>query len=218
MGEQAWGRLVGAERAPGQDREMQYWALDAPAGETASVRLESDDFRARLYVLGFGLRESISDRDDVASTNVELTVTFPETGTYYVAIEAYGSRPTGSYSLVVTEAIGLATLSTGGRVLRGRANVTGMLTEADPIVKGQPVQAWAFEARAGIVTTIELLSDDFDTYLFVTGPGLPEPLSDDDGGAGLNSRLEVSFPSDGEYLLIASSVFGGRGLYTLRVR
>lgn len=93
---------MGAERAPGQDREMQYWALEAPAGETASIRLESDDFDARLYLLGFGLRESIRDRDDVAGMNAELTVTFPETGTYYVAVEAYGSSPTGSYSVTVT--------------------------------------------------------------------------------------------------------------------
>ena len=101
-GEPASGRLSGAERAPGQDREIQYWALEALAGKTASVRLQSDDFSARLYLLGFGLRESIRDRDD-ADTNAELTVTFPETGTYHVGVEAYGSSPTGSYSLIVTD-------------------------------------------------------------------------------------------------------------------
>ncbi len=102
-GEPAWGRLSGAERAPGQDREMQYWALEALAGETASIRLESGDFAARLYVLGSGLRESIRDRDDVGRVKAELTVTFPETGTYFVGVEAYGRQPTGSYSLTVTE-------------------------------------------------------------------------------------------------------------------
>jgi hypothetical protein len=40
---------------------------------------------------------------------------------------------------------------------------------------------------------------------------------DDDGGERLNSRLEVSFPTDGEYLVIASSLYGGLGSYTLLV-
>ena len=92
-GEPAEGRLVGGERSPGQDREIQYWALEAPAGETASIRLESDDFDAYLHLGGSGLRESIRDRDDVAGMNAELIVTFPETGTYYVGVEALGSRP-----------------------------------------------------------------------------------------------------------------------------
>ena len=72
-----------------------------------------------------GPREFIRNRDDVARTNVELTVTFPETGTYYLAVEAFGSHPTGSYSLIVTIPMDMATLSTGVRVLRMGANAGG---------------------------------------------------------------------------------------------
>ena len=81
------------------------------------------------------------------------------------------------------------------------------------------MQAWAFEARAGDLATVELLSDDFDSYLRVVGPGLSAPLSDDDGGnEGLNSRLDISFPEDGVYRVIASSLGGDTGTFTLRVR
>ena len=62
------------------------------------------------------------------------------------------------------------------------------------------------------------MSDDFDSYLFVVGPGLPEPLSDDDGGEGLNSRLVISFPADGVYRVVASSLGGATGMFTLTVR
>jgi len=93
----------------------------------------------------------------------------------------------------------------------------GALTAADPVIDGKAVQAWAFEAKAGEFVTIELMSDDFDAYLYVVGPGLPEPLTDDDGGEGLNSRLGVSFPNDGLYRVVASSLGGALGMFTLRV-
>ena len=83
---------------------------------------------------------------------------------------------------------------------------------------GQLVQAWAFESRAGDFATIEFLSDDFDSYLRVFGPGLSEPLSNDDGSEGLNARLSVSFPQDGVYHVIASSLGGATGTFTLCVR
>ena len=99
-GEPASGHPSGAERAPAQDREIQYWAFEAQAGEMASIRLKSDDFDALLYVAGSGRPQFGRDQDDVAgSLNAELTVAFPETGTYYVGVEPLGRRPTRSYSL-----------------------------------------------------------------------------------------------------------------------
>ncbi len=55
-------------------------------------------------------------------------------------------------------------------------------------------------------------------HLYVHGPGLPEPLSDDDGGEGLDSRLTISFPANGVYHVVASSLGGELGTFTLRVR
>jgi serine protease Do len=63
-----------------------------------------------------------------------------------------------------------------------------------------------------------MMSDDFDSYLYVVGPGLPNRLENDDGGDGLNSRLDVTFPNDGTYKVVASSLGGSLGTFTLRVR
>ena len=86
------------------------------------------------------------------------------------------------------------------------------------MIGGKPMQAWALEVRAGDSVRIDLISDDFDSYLFIAGPDLEEPLSDDDGGEGLNSRLEISFPADGVYHVVASSLGGEVGQFRLRVR
>ena len=77
------------------------------------------------------------------------------------------------------------------------------------------MQAWAL---AGDSVRIDLTSDDFDSYLFVAGPGLEEPLTDDDGGEGLNSHIGISFPANGVYFVVASSLGGEVGAYRLRVR
>ena len=220
-GEPVWGRLVGNESTIRDGQPIQAWALEAIAGETATVRLRSDDFDAYLFAFGPGMNEAMSDDDSGGGLDSELTIWFPETGTYTIGASALSSGSTGSYSLTVTEPmdrIEMIDLSTAGRLLRIGSSARGMLTEADPVIDGQPVQAWAFEALAGDFATIELMSGDFDSYLFLVGPGLPEPLSDDDGGEGLNSRLEVSFPADGVYRVVASSLGGATGAFTLSVR
>ena len=215
------GRLSGAEATIRDGQPVQAWALQGLAGETATIRLESDDFDAYLFVFGPGMGEAMSDDDSGGGLNSELTVWFAETGTYTIGASALSAGSTGSYTLTVTEPMDrmdMIDLSTDGRLLRMGSNARGMLTQADPVIDGQPVQAWAFEARAGDFATIELMSDDFDSYLFLVGPGLPEPLSDDDGGEGLNSRLGISFPADGVYRVVASSLGGATGTFTLSIR
>ena len=211
------GRLSGAEATIRDGQPVQAWSLRALAGETATIRLESDDFDAYLFVYGPGMSETMSDDDSGGGLNSELTVWFPETATYTIGASALSAGSTGSYSLTVSEPIDMNDLSTAGRLLRMGSNARGMLTSADPLIDGQPVQAWAFEARAGDFATIELMSDDFDSYLYVVGPGLHEALSDDDGGEGLNSRLGISFPADGVYHVVASSLGGATGTFTLTV-
>ncbi len=216
--EPARGRLSGAEATIRDGQPVQAWALQALAGETATIRLESDDFDAYLFVYGPGMSEAMTDDDSGGGLNAELTVLFLETGTYTIGASALSAGSTGSYSLTVSEPIDMNDLSTGGRMLMRGSNARGMLTAADPVIDGKPVQAWAFEARAGDFVTVELMSDDFDSYLFVVGPGLAEPLSNDDGGEGLNSRLDVSFPADGLYRVVASSLGGATGVFTLSLR
>ena len=221
-----WGELVrghftGVEATIRNDQPVQAWALEALAGETATIRLQSDDFDAYLFAFGPGMSEVMSDDDSGGGLDSELTLSFWETGTYTIGASALSSGSTGSYSLTVTDpvdAIDMTDLSTAGRVLRMGSNAMGTLTEADPVIDGQPVQAWAVEASAGDFATIELMSVDFDSYLYVVGPGLPEPLSDDDGGDGLNSRLVVSFPADGVYSVVASSLGGTTGDFVLSMR
>ena len=129
-GEPGVGRLSGGEASIDNDRPVQAWALEGLAGETAVIRLESDDYDAYLYLFGPGLTETMSNDDGGGGLHSQLTVTFPETGTYTVGAGALSSGATGSYSLTVRDPINMATLSTGGRLLRIGSNVQGTVTSS----------------------------------------------------------------------------------------
>jgi hypothetical protein len=216
-GTAAFGRLSGAEASVENDRPVQAWSLRGEAGERVTIRLESDDYDSYLYFFGPGMSETLTNDDGGEGLDSELTITFPETGSYTVGAGALSSGSTGAYHITLTDPIDLETLATGDRSLRAGTRELGQLTSADPVVEGKPVQAWAFRAEAGQTVTIDLISDSFDSYLRVLGPGLGT-LEDDDGGDGLHSRIEVTFPDNGVYRVIASSLGGDTGIFTLQVR
>lgn len=97
----------------------------------------------------------------------------------------------------------------GTEAIQVGQNLTGTLQPGDPRVFGRGAfRAYRFEGRAGqrLVATME--STDFDAYLIVgrvVGPLMDELKSNDDGGEDTNSRLRVTLPEDGTYLVVAQS-------------
>lgn len=217
-GEALTGTLTGAEASIENGRPVQAWALEGRAGETLVISLRSDAFDPYLYAFGPGMAEVATNDDGGAGLNSELTVTFATDGTYVVGAAALSSGSSGVYSISVDEPLTLADLPMDDRRARAGTDAYGMLSELDPTVEGRLVQAWAFTARAGQQVTIELVSEDFDSYLQVTGPGIPSPLIDDDSAGDLDSRLSVTFPQAGTYRIVAGSLGGNPGSYTLRMR
>jgi hypothetical protein len=63
-----------------------------------------------------------------------------------------------------------------------------------------------------------MTSDQFDPYLFIRGADGYAHDNDDDGSGGFNSRLELTLPADGEYLIVATSYAPGEtGSYELNI-
>src|ERR1043165_755375 len=64
--------------------------------------------------------------------------------------------------------------------------------------------------------TITLRSDDFDAWLVLDDPNGPMFEHDDDSAGGTDSRLTVTLPPDGRYVILANVVQSGKtGSYTL---
>lgn len=104
------------------------------------------------------------------------------------------------------------------RALTIGVDASGTLTEADPEVQaGQYTQVWALELSAGQTVSVSATSADFDSYLWVTGPGLDSGLDDDDSGGGCDARITFTAPVDGQYRAsINTAVPGETGDFVLR--
>lgn len=208
-------------------RRVQAWALEGREGETVQIDMESDALDPYLYLVGPGVEE-LSDDDGGEGVNSRLCIELPGTGTYRVVASSFGGD-VGAYRLRAegrttcentggsgSEYVDLSTLDPGDRSLGWNDQATGSLGAMDPSSFGSPVQAWAVEGRAGRTLTIDLTSTAFDAYLTVLGPGLSEWLTNDDGAGGCNSRVTVTFPQDGTYRAVVSTVsLSAAGDFTL---
>lgn len=217
LGEERFGQLGNAEASIQDSRPVQRWTIDGRAGDNFTISLESDEYDAYLYFFGPGMAEAQTNDDGGEGLNSELTVTLTMDGTYSIGAGALSSGSMGGYRLAVSAPVNPADLPTAGRTLRVGSTANGMLTPSDARYDGQLVQAWGFRAQAGQRVTIDQISDDFDSYLRVVGPGMSE-RTNDDGGEGLHSQLTITFPEAGEYRIIAGSLGGNEGAFTLRVQ
>jgi serine protease Do len=199
-------------------RPAEAWELQGRAGDRVQVVLESDDFDSYLYLAGPGLDGVLTDDDSGGELNSLIEATLPANGPYKVIAAALSAGSSGGYTLRVEAPLDLATVPTDGRSIDVGQSVDGQLLASDPVlVEGRRGQAWALSGVAGQRVVIDLVADDFDAYLYFAGPGLVEPLSDDDGGDNLNSRLTVTLPESGSYRIIVSSLSEGSGAFTLGV-
>ncbi|HEX8697053.1 MAG TPA: caspase family protein [Longimicrobium sp.] len=114
----------------------------------------------------------------------------------------------------------LAAAPAAAQAIRAGQTVSGALARTDTrLGDGSYYDTWTYSGRRGERLVIVMRSDAFDTYVaFGRGRGADfEQLETaDDGADGTNTRLEVTLPADGEYVIRANSLSQGKtGAYTL---
>ena len=219
MGSMQSGRLDALSHTVQDGRPAQAWRLLGGAGQRVAIVMASEDFDTYLYLTGPGLDDVLTDDDGAGNLDSKIEVTLPTSGPFTIVAAALSSGGSGPYTIRVEEPFDMNTLDTAGRTIDLGQSVTGRLRgSSDPLVSdGRHGQAWAFDGRAGQRIVIELEAEDHDSYLYFVGPGILEPMEDDDGGEGLDSRIEVMLSGSGTFRVIASSLSEASGTYTLRV-
>lgn len=104
--------------------------------------------------------------------------------------------------------------------------IDGKLTKDDPPLvnaplaelKGAPHQVFQIKLQKGQDYVIELASKDFDAFLILADAADKRLAYDDDGGGGLDSRLQFSAQIDGTYRLLAASLDKQPGKFQLKIR
>ena len=200
---------------------VQVWALDVSPGEETQIELTSTEFDPFLLVVGPGLGSGIFDDDGGHGLNARLCIEAEVEGNYRVIISSMDS--VGSFTLRALESCGSSTdagelegLGEPVAELGVGSEFLGFLDQDSDVIHRGLAEAFAYEGRAGQEVAFELVSAEFDAYLYLTGPGL-DILYDDDGGGNLNSRLEATLPEAGTYTVVVSSADGAGGAFSLRI-
>jgi hypothetical protein len=100
------------------------------------------------------------------------------------------------------------------------ANVhAGRLGKGDrTLPDGEYVDEYSFEATSGQIATVDLRSNDFDTYLFVVAPGGVQQDNDDFEGDQSRSSLTWAVEKSGTYKVYVTSYEAGEsGAYTVEM-
>jgi hypothetical protein len=237
VGQEAVGTLTGSDGEGPDGAYMQAWGLALSAGQEVTVDLVSDEFDAFLWLGGPGL-DNLTDDDGAGACDSRITLTAPEDGLYRIVASTLSAGMSGSFVLRVMREPGplssgpcgegdvfegagvdFAVLPVGGRRLELGSKVSGQLTSADTTSPdGSYLQAWGLVMSAGETLTVDLVSGDFDAFLWLAGPGLDAPMSDDDGGGACNSRITFAAPTDGIYRVVVNTVSpGATGAFRLLV-
>ena len=131
IGSTVTGSFDGTEPSIQDGRPATAWAPEGRAGESVTLRLISDASDAYLHLLGPGMSEALSE-DGAGDLNSQITVDFPEIGTYRVIASALSASSRGSYTLEVLDPVDLSALPTAGRRAVVGETVSGTLPTGDP--------------------------------------------------------------------------------------
>ena len=208
---------------------IQAWALRLERGQGATVDLLSDDFDAFLLVGGPGMTDLLVDDDGAGACDSRVQFVAESAGIYHVGVNSVQGS-VGNFRLRVTMNPGpltegpcgggddpsnftdeqvtwLRALPTGGRTFSVDTEVPGSLGAIDSVSwDGSYVQAWTLTMRRPGSVYVDLISDDFDAFLFVFRDDRGAPLFDDDGAGSCHSRVAMEEVPAGDYLVIANSV------------
>lgn len=188
------------------------FALSLDQETPLDFHLKSADMEPFLIVRDANGRD-VAAADDMSGTGSARTQATLEAGTYAVYATTFRHPPTGSYQLTVAEIVCKAPVP-----IAFGASETGTLGDDDCLRANSAWQeSWSLELSEETVVRIDMVSDDVDAYLILKDDLGGVIAEDDDGGDGVDARIDATLAA-GSYEIVASSFGSGQaGTYTLTV-
>lgn len=168
----------------------------ADRGDATIVDLRSGEFDTYLTVVSPSGEEFSNDDYEASFDRSLVSIPRTETGRYEVIVSSFAQGESGGYTLEIT---------TDTRPLDSiNQQISGVLLDEDSAFSdGEYFDTYEFEGRPGQVVTLDLRSDDFDTYLVLRQPNGEQLVNDD--AEGSNSQIITTLPEAGIYEVIVST-------------
>lgn len=223
VGQTVNGMLSETDPKMSERGRFQVYTFTARKGQHLLATMRSKDFDAYLTIARnvSGITDAIETDDDRGGdTDARIRFEAPDDGTFLLVAQSLPEDGKGAYTLSLEAAPEPTTAA--ARPIRVGQNVTGRLAETDAVLDDDSYyDTWTLTATRGQRLQIEMSADSFDTFLHfgkMEGGEFKSSSTDDDGAGGTNSRIRVTIPDDGEYVIRANSVRAGEtGPYTLVV-
>lgn len=230
LGQRAEGRLDANSEAMDDASPFQVWYFEGRQGQRVTINLRAPDFDPFLHLGLVGGKTTIATDDDGGGgTNARITATLPSTGTYAIVANALRANGRGAYTIEVRDGSSVDWTAVSDRdalaladsfpTLRVGESVRGALSARSPVrTDNTPFQGYVLQGRAGETVQVDMEAAGFDAYLSLGEAAADSMMdSDDDGGGGTNSRLTVTLPRSGRYVVLANAIGrDARGDFTLR--
>ncbi len=200
------GRLEpGDPQLSNNDEYYDTHTFVAQAGELVTIDMTSEAFDTYLILASPGQEFTQNDDGEGLGTNSHIQMQITETGTWTIYASSYGREETGAYEIRVT-GLGGAAQAGGG----ASDTVRGDLAMSDEILTdNRRFDLYSFSGQAGQTVTLDVRSDDFDTYLLLLhNEGEDAWQNDDHEGSRSHSHLDLVLPETGTYSIFVTSYRG----------
>lgn len=107
------------------------------------------------------------------------------------------------------------------KVVLNGPTISGVLTNQSRVMSADNsfFDLYSFEGKAGQQVTIEMKSQDIDSFLILVGPNLRKIAQNDNGAGNKNARINIRLPVNGTYIVVANSNEAREsGAYTLELK
>ena len=181
--------------------------------ETAiSIHLKSPDFEPFLILRDANGLDIAIGFDEMRDGNARIRQSL-SAGSYALFAATFSFPPEGSYQLTVSEVV-----CDDSQAIDFGQTVTGTLDTDDCLRPGGAFQeSWGLVLANDTTARIDLESVAFDAFLVLKDSDGNILATDDDGGTGLNSRIDRALTA-GTYEIVASAFGTGQtGAYELTV-
>ncbi len=228
LGKTVTGRLVPSDPMFSDSSHYKMYGFVGARGDTVTAELTSNDFDANLLLADASGNVLRKDDDGGGNCNARLQYVLPAAANYRLYANSSARAELGEYHLTIVRGTRPAATDSScrgfGRVagmIQVGQTVTGRLTDNDPMFLSDSTyfQRWILPVQLNQTFTVDLMSDDFDSYLRLARGHDEKLVDNDDGGGGCNARIVYTATDDHPLRVIVNTVGAKRatGSYTLRV-
>lgn len=179
------------------------FTFTAEAGQQAIVDLRSDNFDTYLVVETPSGERLTNDDYDGSTERSLLSLPLSESGTYAITVSSFMADETGDYEMSIN-------VDGSGSTAAARTEHGELVAGDETLDTGEYVDAYEIEGRPGQILTLDLRSDNFDTFLILQSPS-GERVENDDTDSTSRSFIESNLSEVGTYRALVTSYGSGVG-------